>query len=104
MEIVFFNDRVYDFLFSLEPKLHARVIKALGLLETYGNEIRYPHTKQVARGIFELRVVGDQHLRVFFVFHASKAVVLHAFIKKTKKIPKREIVYAQSAHSLLQER
>lgn len=101
MQIIFFTDAVYDFLYSLPTVPHARVLKGLALLEEYGNELRYPHTKKIVTGIFELRVHGDQSVRIFFAFHASRAVILHAFIKKTNKIAPREVMHAKHLYSIL---
>jgi|SRR3989338_1832521 len=101
MGVTFFTDRVYDFLFSLPTIPHSRVARGLALLEQYGHELRYPHSKKVAPGIFELRVHGDQSVRIFFAFHHSRAVILHAFIKKTNKIPPRELKKARDLYSML---
>ncbi|MDO8518420.1 MAG: type II toxin-antitoxin system RelE/ParE family toxin [bacterium] len=101
MEIRFFTDRVYDFLYSLSPVPRSRVAKGIALLGQYGNELRYPHTKKVTAGIFELRVHGDKSVRIFFTFHRSRAVILHAFVKKTDKIPPRELEKAKRLYSML---
>ncbi len=79
---------------SLDDVSVFKINKSLGLLENHGNTISYPHTKYITNGIFELRVIGGKHIRIFFVFHKNEVVVLHAFIKKTDKIPKKEVDYA----------
>ena len=101
MEVVFANDQVYDFLQSFEGEFLGRVNKSLELLQQHGHKIRYPHSKCVAPSIFELRLLGNINLRIFFAFHKHKAVVLHSFIKKTQKIPKHELSYVMKIHSQL---
>jgi len=93
MEIKFLFSKTYDFLLSLDDSSVARINRSLSLLEKYGNTAAYPHTKYLAQGIFELRVIGVKHIRIFFVYRNDEVMVLHALIKKTNKIPKKEIDY-----------
>ena len=79
---------------SLDDISVARVNKSLGLLETYGEQVRYPHTKHISDGLFELRVIGMKHVRIFFVFRDKEVVLLHACVKKTNVLPRKEIEYA----------
>ncbi|MBI3627133.1 MAG: type II toxin-antitoxin system RelE/ParE family toxin [Candidatus Sungbacteria bacterium] len=44
------------------------------------------HTK-----LFELRIHGKQEVRIFYTFHRDEAVLLHGFVKKSKRIPKLEV-------------
>ena len=91
MKIEIFNDSVEKFIQSLEKNTIARVIHTIELLEKFGNELGMPHSKMVWRGIFELRINGGQNVRIFYAFSKNKAILLHGFIKKTSKIPKKEI-------------
>ena len=91
MKISFLFERTYNFLFELDDISVGKINKSLGLLEKHGNSIKYPHTKYVADGVFELRVIGGKHIRIFFIFRNEEALVLHAFVKKTEKTPKKEI-------------
>ncbi len=101
MEIVFSDGKTHDSLQTLEDAALARVNRSLDLLEQYGNKLRYPHTSKVTPKIFELRIVGGVNVRIFFAFHRSQAVILHAFIKKSQKLPPREIHLAQMAYNRL---
>ncbi len=103
MKINFLFTKTYDFLFALDDTAVDKINKSLGLLERHGNTIKYPHTKYVANGVFELRVIGRIHIRIFFVFKDGEAFILHAFAKKTEKIPKKEIDYVLSLKKKLQD-
>lgn len=48
----------------------------------------------VGNNLFELRVRGQQEIRIFYTFYDDKAILLHVFIKKTQKTPAREIEIA----------
>ena len=87
---------------SLDNISVARINKSLGILEKYGHTARYPHTKHIADGVFELRVIGMKNIRIFFVFNNDEAVILHTFVKKTQKAPRKEIEYAVSLKNKLQ--
>ena len=91
MKIEIFNDSVEKFIQSLDKNTIARVIHTIELLEKFGNGLGMPHSKMVSRGIFELRIYGSQNVRIFYAFSKNKAILLHGFIKKTSKIPKKEI-------------
>lgn len=101
MNIKFLFSKTYDFLFELDDISVEKINKSLGLLEKYGNGIDYPHTKSVGKGIFELRVIGMRHIRIFFVYKNDEAVILHVFVKKTNSIPKKEIDYIFSLKNKL---
>ncbi len=57
-----------------------------------------PHTKPLEKGLFELRVKGKEGIaRVFFCTKIGKKIImLHSFIKKSQKTPKKEIKTAKS--------
>jgi len=50
-----------------------------------------PHTKAIEAGLFELRIKGKEGIaRAFYCTKVEKRiVVLHVFVKKTQKTPKR---------------
>lgn len=88
---------VKDFVRSLEPKMKAKVLRTIDLLEVNGTTLRDPISSSMGDGIFELRVKQSSDIsRVFyFFFVGNKAVLTNGFIKKTQKTPKREIELAR---------
>lgn len=78
------------------PKLKAKVLRDLDLLERFGINLREPYVKKLKyhRGsMCELRSIqGNHHVRIFFVFYSQKRIVLlHGFVKKQSKVPRKEI-------------
>lgn len=63
----------------------------------FGPNLGRPHTKLVEKGLFELRIKAQEGIaRVFFCTKRDrKIIMLHSYIKKTNKIPKRELKIAQ---------
>lgn len=102
MKINFLFSETYDFLFDLDDVSVGKIIKAVGLLEEYGHTIRYPHTKHISDGVFELRVIGSNNIRIFFIFKNEEAIILHAIIKKTQKLSQKDIDYVHRLKNKLQ--
>ena len=63
----------------------------------YGPNLGLPHTNAFGGGLFELRIKGVEGIaRVFFCTMVKQEIVmLHSFIKKTKKTPERELKVAK---------
>ncbi len=102
-EIIFYDTEdgkcpVQDFLDSLEPKLLAKTLRTIDLLEINGHNLREPYSKYVGEGLFELRTKhGSNITRVLYFFIVGKkAVLTNGFIKKTDKISRNEKEIAQN--------
>ena len=101
-EIVFYDkpngeEPAKEFIFSLDDKMKARMLRMVNLLGECGNRLRKPYSEHLEDGIFELRAkVGSDISRVLYFFVIGKQVVLtNGFIKKTQKTPKGEIELAK---------
>ena len=51
---------------ALSPKMRAKALNALDKLETLGSELRFPHTRAMGNGLFELRAGNKDISRTFF--------------------------------------
>ena len=62
----------------------------------FGSNLGMPHTRPLDNGLFELRVKGKEGIaRVFYCTRIGKRIVmLHMFIKKSQKTPKKELQIA----------
>lgn len=95
MEVVYVP-RAAQFIEDLPTPLSARTKKTLDLLETFGHTLRMPYSRSVARGLFELRVLGAVHVRLLYCFHKNQAVIVHALIKKRSALSTKDIAYARA--------
>lgn len=88
---------VREFLDSLEPKMKAKVLRTIDLLEQNGPALRLPYSRSLRDGIFELRTKqGSDITRVlYFFFIGEKAVLTNGFVKKTQKTPQSLIDLAR---------
>lgn len=85
------------FILSLDTKMQAKMFRELELLETFGNELREPHSKPLGDGIYEIRAkVASDITRVLYFFVVNKKIILtNGFVKKTQKTPDSEITLAK---------
>ena len=88
---------IREYLDSLEPKVLAKTLRTIDLLEQNGYYLRGPFSELLEDGIFELRTKqGTDITRIlYFFFYENKAVLTNGFTKKTQKTPKEEIVTAK---------
>ena len=87
-----------EFMEDLNPKLQAKVLRDLDILEKYGNTLREPYSKSLEDNIFELRTIfGNDITRTLYFFYVGeKIIITHGFIKKQDKTPQREINKARA--------
>lgn len=95
MKIQFFDDKLEKFIRTLEKVTVAKVLRTIDLLERFGYQLEMPHSKKIDNRLFELRVRGTQEVRIFYTFYKDGMVLLHGYIKKTERIPERELSTAQ---------
>lgn len=88
---------VEKFILQLEPKMQAKIIKILDLLEENGPLTGLPYSEHLENGIFEIRAKQGRNItRVLYFFDARRKIILtNGFVKKTQKTPRREIELAK---------
>lgn len=100
MEIVY-HEKVKAFIKKLQKHTQSKVLRSIELLEQYGQDLEMPHVKKITIILYELRIHGQQEVRIFFVRHVEKAILIHGFVKKTPKTPEREINTAEKRFRVL---
>ena len=85
------------FLDSLEPKMNAKMVGLMEILEEKGTLLREPYSAPLEDGIFELRAVQGSNISraLFFFYLQGRIIITHGFIKKTQKTPKAQIELAK---------
>ena len=92
--IKFLRDDIQIFLLSFDDSVVSKIINSLELLDELGDQIRPPRSKKVAKDIYELRVLTNLSVRILYTFHERNIWILHAFVKKSQKIPRKELATA----------
>jgi len=97
---------IYDFIENLNDKAQAKVANSLDLLEQYGIRLGLPHVKKISgTHLWELRILGKDNIRIFYIARINKVfLLLHGFLKKKQKTNKREIKVALERFEEYQKR
>lgn len=82
---------VEKFIYTLKKATIAKILRTINLLEQFEHQLGLPHSKNITNSLFELRIRGQQEIRIFYVFKNNKIILFYALKKKTQKIPKHEM-------------
>lgn len=82
-----------DFVKNLDSIAKAKIITTFNLLLEFNLKLGQPHCKKVSgTPLHELRVLGQNNLRIFYIAVVNqKFLLLHGFVKKSNKTPQKEI-------------
>lgn len=92
---------VDDFIKAQDQSTIAKIGNKIDLLERFGHLLPMPYSKKVTDELYELRIRGRAEVRILYSFVSNEVILLHAFVKKQDKIPRKEIETAQSRLSAL---
>ncbi len=92
-EITYYSDILQQDILRFPPGIRARYFLLADRMERFGPNLGMPHTRAMGRGLFELRLRAKEGIaRVFFCTIVNrKIVMLHSFVKKSQKTPKRDL-------------
>ncbi len=96
---------VEEFLDSLDLRTQRKFLYVRSLLETFSFKLKLPHCKRLKEGIYELRFAGREGgVRVLYFFIEDDQVIFtNGFLKKTQKIPAKEIKTAVQRRRIVLE-
>jgi phage-related protein len=93
------SEPVREFIARLDGKRRAALSRQIDWLNELSDAVPhlpFPHSSQVAGELRELRChIGSDHYRVLYQRSERLIVLLHAFPKRTGKLPAAEIKIAQ---------
>ncbi len=82
---------------ALPADMRARFVRIAEMLEALGpHQIREPHVKHLKDKLWEMRLKGRDGIAraIYFSAQGRRLIVVRAFVKKTRKTPRREIELA----------
>ena len=96
-KITFFNQKVEAETLALPAGILANFLHILEMIEDFGPALGKPHTAPMGAGLFEIRAKGREGIgrALFCTVKGQEIVILHSFIKKTQRTPKKEIEKAR---------
>ncbi|AFT97440.1 hypothetical protein CGH11_12855 [Vibrio parahaemolyticus] len=92
-----FYKGVEDNILDMPPKIQARMLKLLELMEKHGANLGPPHTESMGDGLFEIRAKAKEGIgrSLFCYLDGPNIHILHAFVKKSQKTPKKDLDLAK---------
>ncbi len=91
--ITFYSEKVETETLSFPKGILAHFLHVLEMIEVYGPALGRPYTAPVGSGLFEIRAKGKEGIgrSLFCLMKGKEIIILHSFIKKTQKIPKKDL-------------
>jgi len=95
--VVFYSVALEQEVLQLPAGFVARFLRYAERMEIYGPDLGMPHTRAMGGGLFELRLKAAEGIaRVFYCTLVGRRIVmLHQFIKKSEKTPRKELEIAK---------
>jgi len=88
------RDKFEKFLKRLDKDSVSRLTRDITFLKENGSDLRMPLAKKIHKELWELRTSGKQRVRILYSIKGKQIYVVHWFIKKTQKIPLKELTTA----------
>ncbi|MDJ0731223.1 MAG: type II toxin-antitoxin system RelE/ParE family toxin [Crocosphaera sp.] len=96
-QITFYNEKVEQEIMNFPPGILANFLHIAEMIEEFGPMIGKPYTASMGAGLFEIRAKGKEGIgRSFYcTLKGREIIILHSFIKKSQKTPKKELELAK---------
>lgn len=95
-QILFYSDKVEEETLEFPDKILVKSLHIFEMIEDHGPNLGKPYTDSLGDGLFEVRTKGQEGIgRGLFCYTNGKTIIiLHSFVKKTQKTPKKELQIA----------
>ena len=83
---------------TLSASMRARFTRVAELLVTFGPQhVGMPHVRSLGEKLWEMRLTGEDGIgrAIYLAAKGQRLVVLHVFVKKGRKTPKRALEVAR---------
>ena len=92
-KVTLFDKKVEDVTLGFPAGILANLLYILEMIEEFGPAIGKPHTAPMGEGLYEIRAKGKEGIgrSLFCTVKGKEVIILHSFIKKTQKTPRKEI-------------
>ncbi len=87
---------VLEYIQTVPTKDKGKIAAYITFLRDQDGRLDEPYSRYIRSGIRELRIefVRNRHRIFYITIEGKKIILLHAFLKKTPKTPKQEIIRA----------
>jgi phage-related protein len=104
-KITFYSKKVEQETLNFPPGILANFLHIVEMIEEFGVTIGKPYIASIGDGLFEIRAKGKEGIgRSFYcTLKGKEIVILHSFIKKSQKTPKKELDLAKKRMKEIQK-
>lgn len=96
-DILYYNENVQELINDWPVGIRAYYARVTERMAAFGPNLGMPFTRSMGNGLFEIRAKGKEGIgRAFFCTVVDqRIIILHGFVKKTQKTPKKELDIAR---------
>jgi len=96
-KITFFSEKVEEQTLKFPSRILANFLHIAEMIEELGPNLGKPYVGSLGSGLFEIRAKGKEGIgrSLYCMAKGKEIVILHSFIKKSQKAPKKELDLAR---------
>jgi phage-related protein len=96
-EILYYSEAVRRDIEAWSAGIRAMYARITERMQVFGPHLGMPFTRPMGEGLFEVRAKGKEGIgrALFCTTTGHRILILHAFIKKTPKTPRRDLELAR---------
>ena len=96
--VTFYSKKVENKTLSFPKGILANLLHVMEMIEEFGPALGIPYTAPLGGGLFEIRAKGEEGIgrSLSCAVKGKEIIVLHSFVKKSQKIPKKELDLARN--------
>ena len=96
-KITFFSKKVEEQTLKFPSGILANFLHIAEMIEELGPNLGKPYVGSLGSGLFEIRAKGKEGIgrSLYCMAKGKEIVILHSFIKKSQKAPKKELDLAR---------
>lgn len=96
-QVTFYSEKVEKETLSFPAGILVNLVHILEMMESLGPNLGKPYTAPLGKGLFEIRAKGREGIgrSLFCTVKGQEIIILHSFIKKSRKTPKKALDLAR---------
>lgn len=96
-KVTFYSDKIEAQTLKFPVGILANFLHVAEMIEELGPNLGRPYVGALGSGLYEIRARGKEGIgrSMYCVVKGKEVVILHSFIKKTQKTPKKELELAK---------
>ena len=96
-KVTFYSEKIELQTLRFPKGILAHFLHIVEMIEAFGPNLGKPYVGKLSSGLYEIRPKGKEGIgrSIYCVAKGREVVILHSFIKKTQKTPKKDLDLAK---------